>query len=401
MCGINKKYSMVAIACSLIGIVHAVSTSYQNGYKFIENLNKLVTVPIIYHDMLIHLFYIVLGGIGFLAFFTTCVFFYYSLICCFPVIIGFIKRIDRFEKMYLMVASIIITIAVCVIFNMTNLFYFPLEHGKTLRYNVVYGTDTAALFSEGDAYFTGRNRIEHPLAGFFSTPFAIFALGVSKILFFIPNIYPIAFNIMQVLLLQITIILITRILALKSFNKLCFLGITTLSYPFLLYSLNMETYIFSLFWLIVFIYGYVFKKQHIDFYYIAATGSILTSGILFPLLSNSTILKNRIKEIVFVFIKFILLAILFGKLPVILNSWFSIQRALNLYAVPKLDFGIKFAHYLEFVSFCFIKPHAGVDTAESSYRLLHDTTFNMVGMIVLGLSRRQEITYSFFLGLIS
>lgn len=89
---------------------------------------------------------------------------------------------------------------------------------------------------------------------------------------------------MEMLLFLVAAILVARMLGLESYRKALFLGLLCVSYPVLIFSLTAEQYLFAVFYLILMIY---LQDDPVggSLGYIAATGSMLTSGIFFPLIT--------------------------------------------------------------------------------------------------------------------
>lgn len=374
-------------------IISAMFTLYAN-HEFIidfqpkfagllQTLNLYVQIPAQYNNMLIELIPTTTGWIASIAVFT---FIYIFINRSYSLCKDWFSSLDKIDRNYLIICGIVFSISVVVIFGLTNVFYAANTNGNLINYDVIYTTDSANQLST-NVYLNinaPENDIRQPLFGLFALPFALFAMLISKWLFFVPNIYPIAMNIIQILLLLVSLIMVSKMLKLKGLTKALFLGIITLTYPTILFSINMEQYVFALFWLIMLVYSNLKKKDYKDFYYIAATGSMLTSGIMFPLLSYEKNIKNWIKDMLRAFIKFFAFLSIFGQLPLILDSMSSINSLMG-FAGAKLGYPDKMLQFFNFVISCFIKPHAGINTttySHISYQLEPITTLNYIGISI-------------------
>lgn len=323
----------------------------------------------------------------------------YSLLVINMLIINFINRnlkklvIDLFcsfdfvDKLYIYKIFSLFAVSIIIIYNITNVFYGATHNGSFVNFNVVYTTDTTYLVAS-NVYLNIsaiENDIRQPLFGLFSAPFAVIATVCSIILFFIPNIYPIIMSIIQVFLLFISYLMISRMIGLSKISKMFFLTIISFSYPTLLFSINMEQYVFATFWLILFLYSYINISDGRNLLYIASTGSLITSGILFPLISDKKNLKEKVLEIINTIIMFFVVAIACGRFTLFKNAIAGFEHLL-IFTGASLGFREKILQYLNFVESCLIKPNARVDSVSHSwisYQLSDANDINWFGAIII------------------
>ena len=261
----------------------------------------------------------------------------------------YIKSLDKIEKYYLIIGIVIFSILISVIYSVTNVFYtaklnkeywsYEIEYDKneknnqevinkiieelynTLNCDVLYTTDSQILLNT-DVYNTipaKENDIRQPLFGIFSIPFSIIPKTISNILP-IDNIYPILLEITQAILALVSFTLISRLMKLKGIGKVLFLIFITISYSSLLFLLVIEQYIYAVFYMIVYIYMVVNKNKDKDITYIMATGSMLTTGILFPFLRNKGDIKQSIKNIFYTFLKCLAIFIISARIVLFLPT---------------------------------------------------------------------------------
>jgi hypothetical protein len=177
--------------------------------------------------------------------------------------------------------------------------------------------------------------------------------------------------------------LLARMAGLKKIYKILFLTGAVFSYPFLLFSLVIEQYIFALFYLMALVYAFIHKKQNRDFYFIAAAGSLVTSAVLFPFLSYSKQFKVWFRDIFHCFLKFLAVLIVFGRFTEILNySW---AMSLVRFSGVGLAFKDRLLQYIHFISLCFFAP-AGTEIhtePHPSYQLAPVTGLHIPGLVLL------------------
>jgi len=296
----------------------------------------------------------------------------------------YITSLETIEKGYLITATTILTISIIGIYNVTNVFYevqmkpenykasvtvetqnqndaatSSLVEGilEMLRtkgnYDILYTTDTGTLLRE-DCYINigaSENNLRQPLFGVFSMPFHILPRLIADCIPQIENLYAIIIAILQGILICIAFTLLARLMQLKGTSKVFFLTLISITYPTLLFLFNLEQYIMAVFYLIVFLYMVRNKLPDKDIAYIAMTGSMLTSGILFPLLGEKANWKNTTKNILATFLKGIAIAIIAAKgiymMPSVLeNELNSIQKFSN---TQKYTVTEKIAMYTNFL----------------------------------------------------
>lgn len=309
---IYKNYSCVRLFVSILLGLIAIYTIYKNIHEY-ANFPKLQ----------IFVLFAIPAVIIFLYWFYTKLTYYVK---------KYLNSMDKVEKYFLTISTAILTIAIIFIYNMTNVFHYGRLNSKyydydiihiygaqnndiynavmtnvydNMNYDILYTTDTA-LLTYLDVYSnvdSKENDIRQPLFGLFSIPFSVVPKGISYIFPKSETIYPVFLAIVQGILALFSFTLIARLMKLKGIIKVLFLIFITVSFPTLLFLLNLEQYLMAFFYLIVFIYMSVNNIKDKDIAYIMATGSMLTTGILFPLLIKKDNLKEALKELFFTFLK--------------------------------------------------------------------------------------------------
>lgn len=303
--------------------------------------------------------------------------------------------LDGGEKTYLILMTLVLAGATFLLFHQTTVFYQP-ETGSWYTYDVVYTSDTAVHLST-NVYGNPNapeNDIRQPLFGLFALPFSALAAFAAGFFPASPQAYPIFMNLLQQVLLLVTLVILVRRLQLGPVLQGLCLGALTLAYPFWLFAFNMEQYIFSFFWLVLFIDS-SFKEEADgadlqSWSYVGATGALLTSGITAPLLLRQRHSGQRdgFLQLVYTGALFLALTTVGGQLPLFLQAPEKI-KALLRFSGTSLPFVERFHQYFQFVSSCLWAPASVVDTStynHVSYQLAAVTSPQWLGIALFILS---------------
>lgn len=322
------------------------------------------------------------------AFPTAYLFINYILICSKKWLKNYSQSLDKDD--YVIMGSILIVFMIGGIwtYSKTNLFSWPTFNGEHIAYDVVYTLDTPEqIKSNVFLNITAQeNDIRQPLFGLFAYPFALISILLTKIFFFVPNSFSYFLMLMQVIALLLVTSILAKHMELKKISKISFYLICFFSYAFLLFSLNVEQYVFSIFWLILYIDSVLDRRAFKDIFFIGATGSLLTSGITFGMLSDIKNFTTYVKDILFCAIKFFAVTTFAGVLPVFLNAVNNLQRLLVYTGKGKLTIYDQWMQFTNFISSCFIKPTTIINLPQytyPSYQLSNVTEINRLGVVIL------------------
>ena len=305
----------------------------------------------------------------------------------FPIIKNFIKSLNPIEAGCLIIASGIFLILIAFAFNLTTVFTHPTYNGKTILVDVVYISDspnhliTDVFFNVG----ARENDLRQPLYALLSMPISIIAWSIGKILFFIPNAYALLIQSLQVTLLPVLAILLSRILKLKDWAQMLFIIMVLSTFPVLLFSITIEQYIIPTFLLIVFVMAVLQDSRSLTSYFILSTGSIITSGFLFPLLTKARKFKNWFMDLFKDFIKLVIVLILAGQFHLLYFIAAPYQKMESLVPLYR-TFEDKLFQYLTFVASCFVFPASHLDTTTYSYPSYQQTVItspSILGILIL------------------
>ena len=249
-----------------------------------------------------------------------------------------------------------------------------------------------------------ENDLRQPFFGIFSLPFTVLPKFISSISF--TEIYPFLIAIVQGFIVFVSIILLEKMMKLKGLSKLLFMIFSCVTYPTLLFLFNMEQYVIHVFYLIVFIYMSINHIKDKDMLFIMASGTLVTSGIFFPLLGEKNNFKQSIKNIFFTFLKFVAILIISSKVLLLLPNQLKmkIDTFSNFYAdtLTPID---KVNMYTNFALNTVIAPKVEVNNSilasqtmiSNGYKYhilaynpaisqVENTTINIFGIIILAMA---------------
>ena len=291
---------------------------------------------------------------------------------------------SRAEIWYLLIGGVLAVVAIVLVYSRSNAFY-----GSETKFDVVYTTDSGSLVG-GNAFFfvdAYENDIRQPLFAVFSMPFAVVAMLLSKLLFFVPNAYPIVLASVQAVLLLFGFTLFARVLGFTGVDRLLFLLLLYVSYPTLLFFVAVEQYVFAVFWVFVLLYSWHEREEHRELPFVAASGSLLTSGVLFPLLFEGKSLKERVRALVNGGLAFLAIFVVFARVP-LLNRVLQNMKDVASFAGKTVPIGARAMQFFSFVSACFARPAAAVDLTtytHASYQLLPVAGLQWAGVALFAL----------------
>ena len=292
---------------------------------------------------------------------------------------------SRAEIWYLLIGGALAVATIALVYSRSNAFY-----GGGTKFDVVYTADSDSLVS-GNAFFyvdAYENDIRQPLFAVFSMPFAVISMLVSKVLFFVPNAYPIVLACVQAVLLLFGFTLLTRVLELTGTDRLLFLLLLLVSYPTLLFLVAVEQYVFAVFWVFVLLYDWHEREDHRELPFVAASGSLLTSGVLIPLLFEGKSVKDRVSALINGGLVFLAIFVVFARVP-LLNRVLQNAKDVASFAGKTVPIGDRAVQFFSFVAACFARPAAAVDLTtytHPSYQLLPVVGLQWAGVALFALA---------------
>ena len=305
---------------------------------------------------------------------------------------------DRVERWYLVIACIIFAVAISLVYSKTDVFYAANASSDNVwdKIDIVYSSDSSMLTQQNVFYniAASENDIRQPLFGVFAAPFAL-ATSLVSLAIPLPNAYPALLQILQSAFLALGLVLIVRMTGASGTVKALTLVCGTLLYPTLLFLLNVEQYVFSVFWLILLVWMIVQGEERgRDTAWVAASGSMLTSGIFLLIVPGRGSVKEKIKQGAIAVLLFALVMILLGRVAMVLSSAESI-RFIRQFAGEKLPFLARATQFSEFVASCLIAPAAEITryaNGSAVFQQLETNRWNILGFVCLAMSIAGYLT---------
>lgn len=277
------------------------------------------------------------------------------------------------------------TIFVSMLFAKTEVFY-TIKH----PFDIIYTSDSSDFMCWNPYIMLThhQNDLRQPLFAVFSAPFMGIPYLIARVVFKTDIAMALMMTYAQILLLFLAHIMLARIFSTSARTRICFMIAICSSYFNILFVLMLEQYIVAYFWLILFMYLYCEKKQASSFVLCAAGGSLLTSMVLMPLVSNNTPWKNFwgwCKDMIVFGIRFVVMMLCFCRFG-ILYSLKGYIKELSRWTGVGLTTSQKISQYTEFVTSCLFAPDATINTTMNkwpSWQLLPPEGINFAAVIIL------------------
>lgn len=269
----------------------------------------------------------------------------------------------------------------------TNLFYGATVGGRNVYYDAVYTSDTGSIML-GNAYldlFHYENDLRQPLFALAAMPISIPVWMLSKLLFFAPNALAALTALTQIAILLLTALLVARLTGAPKTERVFFLLPLLCGYAALLFAFNLEQYVVSVFWLVWFLYCAVVSGAGGCGSYILMTGSLLTSGVWFPLIAAGN-WKKRAKLIFFTAALFFGVVWLSGAQTRFLQLSSSLDRVLSFAGGGVVPFSTRIMQYFNLLSAQFLAPCAEtiyLSNGAPSYQIVNTRLCAAIGAVVL------------------
>lgn len=245
-----------------------------------------------------------------------------------------------------------------------------------------------------------------PLFGVFALPFGLASKLLSDILFFVPNIYPIAITTVQIFLLGIVSIMLCRIFKFKNIHERNFIMLYMSSFMVISFAFIIEQYIISLFYLVLVLYCYYVLKRKENYCYVGSVGTLTTNIVLLPFITQT----KKIKTYIFVILKCLLIGIgffsIFGQLPLVFNFVDSFINIFSTFGGDSVSLYNRIIQWVSFVRNIFIAAPASVYSGRfSEYGYYLDDIYNIskFGVLILGIciisfiiNRKEKKSYLLF-----
>ncbi len=253
--------------------------------------------------------------------------------------------------------------------------------------DVIYGSDSYTLTGSNVwlSIFQGQNDLRQPLYMLTAAPF----MGIAYILGIILNCFyvnglAIAYAFVQALLLVWNIWLLSHLISDNDIIRSLIILILSVSYPAIVFSLCLEQYVSSFFWLIMVVVAVMYDQEKADLMIIGAANGLLTSAFMVVWKKA----KSFIEWLQSAFkcgMMFLLTLFAFGRMDIFLNIKANLAEIFQ-HTGKKLTIVDKAYQYSKFVVDCFVGQPA-VERVHNSGFLIwgssEPNTINVVGIIII------------------
>lgn len=268
-----------------------------------------------------------------------------------------VRSAEPAERFYVVAGLILFTVLIIAAYSSTSVFYSMKDD-----YNIIFTTDSPTLI-RNDAFFmmnASENDLRQPLFALVTIPFSILAKMLAALLFFVPNIYLIALQLMLVAMLLVMAVLILRMLELRDkLSRIAFLALYSLTFPVLMYSMVVEQYIPSTFMAVLAIYITMYQKKKSPALLALASGTLLTNAVLVPFATFESKPSQWIRAMCKVAAAFLVMCVFCCKLPTLLDGVKSLTNYVQ-YTGMSAENPVRFIdtlyQFTVFIKNCFIAP---------------------------------------------
>lgn len=278
------------------------------------------------------------------------------------------------------------------IFLATSAFYTYSTGG----YDVIYTSDSGALVYNMGYLFLSfpENDLRQPLFAVFAAPFVGAPYAIAEVLRLSPAWQAILVNGVQVLLLVLGNLLLTRLLKLTPGKRACLMLVASVSYTQMLFLLMMEQYVIAYFWLMCALALVVSGHTTPRLALWGAGNTLLTSLFWTPCYSSHSPFRQFgawLRDMVWRIVEFIALLLAFGRFDVLYTLTDKIV-SLSKFSGGSVPLWERLCQYTVFVRNLFFTPAAaaGMNTttpqAHISWMLEPVSGISFAGVVIIMLA---------------
>ena len=280
---------------------------------------------------------------------------------------------EQKERVYFITVVSIFGVYIAIVYSLSAIF---IDGGSNFPYppdSIIYDLDGGKNFSR-DAQFNFASvtvkKLFYPLV---NLPLSLSAHALGRILFFIPASYLYLVQVFHMGLMAGSAILLARMCKITGFSRIYFLLLYTFSYPFLVFSTQLERYVLPTFCIILFMYVCIYIPQVKRIVAMAASGTLMTSLVVFPFVAYSKDIKTWFLNLLKICSVFITVCIFCGTLSLIFGSIQFILDELDKYAGGGVSTTQKALQFINFISSIFVRPETIL-----AYRVSLDENFEYI-----------------------
>jgi len=278
----------------------------------------------------------------------------------------------------------LMAVAIVIAYSQTTMFYRPMIGGYLMRADRLFTMDNGVIVQQNTwmDLAAEENDMRQPLFALFSMPFAIPLWLLGRLIPAFPDFYLFALA-----LVQWGLLLLSYGMLCDMAEEACRMGlllVLALSYPTLIFMLGMEQYIFSVFWMIAYLYAFIRNTGGRKLLCIACTGSLLTTGFWEPLVAKEKSWKSWLTETAMTFGGAVWLIVGSGKLKLLDELAIQTERYGSYFG--NVSMPERLLQYINFIGSCLMAPATRSHELNGTWLLAPVTGINLMGAAVLILS---------------
>ena len=294
-------------------------------------------------------------------------------------------KIKQYELVIYLILFVLFCVYVSFCFLNSQAFY-----GTDYKVDVIYTSDSPLLVRY-NAYIVfdhAENDFRQPFFGLFSAPLMGIPCLIGSLIPAVPMALVLDYG--QVLVLLFTAFLLAVELDLTPLQRICFVLMSASTYTYLLFSIMLEQYVISTFWLVLTVYLLNKDNKSAALSSFAASGTLLVSGIMVPVVLKPDergvkLWTTWLKNLVLYGVDFVLLLIIADRFHVLWNAIDNL-RFLSQFTGKTIGITDRILQYVNFAGGCFFAPESmlmTVDYTYASWQMAFVTSVNYFGVAVI------------------
>ncbi|MBQ2854936.1 MAG: hypothetical protein IJE81_05630 [Oscillospiraceae bacterium] len=314
---------------------------------------------------------------------------------------GVFRDMGRREILLYLLLWVVLLLLTGWVFLNTGIFAL-----ETDPYDVIYTGDFPLLVNENACLDLTHleNDLRQPLFAVFSAPFTAIFYLLSSLCSAAPRLHALLMNIPQIGILLLAHYLLALMLGLSGTKRMLFVLLLSCTYPTILFSLMMEQYVFTYFYVILFFFSLCRNGHGAVLPCLGSGGTLLTGVILLPLVSRHPPVRQFrawFRDLLDHAMGFVLVLLAFSRADIIFNIASNVEK-LTAFSGAKITLTDKLLQYTAFVSGCFVSPAAVIADnpwGRISWQLVPAESVHTGGILILVLcavslflNRKQTVT---------
>ena len=328
-------------------------------------------------------------------------FYLYMTMSLAEIVKSVLTTLSKAERTFLFVASAAVIAYIVFLYNSTTIYYGGMDN--------IYSYDSLSDSSYLINPFYYWSYYQYPLEPNFSLPIMMLAKAISPSLYLWEIIIR---TLVQLLLLLLTIVMLSRMISENPMVRIYSMLIFTFSFPVLILAPITERRVITLIFLVIAVYQSVHKQKEDKFWLSAASGAVICNAYVALLSIRSK--KTWWKDILLFAGVFLFLTAFLGKISGLLDLQSQINNFENSgWIDEQLDTKTKLLHYLNLVCSSLFAPLSQASENNTSWimtimdagklQYLHILGFAMLALATAGfvLNYKNRFAQTAFAGILA